>query len=395
MRARLALLILAAPFLVAGVSAPLPESRETADAALARARLEAETAARRLRSLEDKAASANGEAARLHAERAAAAASIEAAEAKISESDANLRLARAQAALVEEQLAQKRAPVAALLAGLVTMGRQPPLLTLADGASIEDMVRVRALLDATAPVIERRNAALSAQLAQRRRLAALSDSARADLARDRSELARREKRFAQLEAKASIRAAQLAGEAFGAGDQLLARAEELDTAGGDAAAISAGRATGAALAGLGLAPARPVPGDSPPPPSRIAYSLPAEAPLLEGLGTVSRTGIASRGLRLASARGAALIVPADGTIIFSGPYRSQDGLVIIDHGGGWTSLLLGVASDLPRGSHVRRGEPLGRALGEIGVELRRGGTPISPALIAASSLPLSNSGKSR
>jgi septal ring factor EnvC (AmiA/AmiB activator) len=123
--------------------------------------------------------------------------------------------------------------------------------------------------------------------------------------------------------------------------------------------------------------------------------LPVEAPLVEGLGTVSRAGIASRGLKLATARGAKLIVPADGTIIFSGAYRSEDGLVIIDHGGGWTSLLLGVASDLPRGSQVRRGEPLGRALGEIGVELRRGGAPISPALIAASSLPLSNSGKSR
>ena len=40
---------------------------------------------------------------------------------------------------------------------------------------------------------------------------------------------------------------------------------------------------------------------------------------------------------------------------------------------GWTSLLLGVASDRPRGTKVRRGEFLGRALGPIGVELRRDG----------------------
>ena len=88
-------------------------------------------------------------------------------------------------------------------------------------------------------------------------------------------------------------------------------------------------------------------------------------------------------------------VPADGTILFAAPFRNEDGVVIIDHGGGWTSLLLGVASDRPRGSQVQRGEPLGRALGTIGVELRRKGRPVSPALIAASSVPLSNGGKSR
>jgi hypothetical protein len=61
----------------------------------------------------------------------------------------------------------------------------------------------------------------------------------------------------------------------------------------------------------------------------------------------------------------------------------------------WNSLILGVASDRPRGTEVRRGEPLGRALGPIGVELRRDGVPISPAFIAASSVPLSNGGNSR
>jgi len=69
--------------------------------------------------------------------------------------------------------------------------------------------------------------------------------------------------------------------------------------------------------------------------------------------------------------------------------------VIIGHEGGWTSLILGVASAKPRGSKVRRGEFLGRALGPLGVELRRNGVPVSPALIAASSVPLSNRGDNR
>jgi len=136
-------------------------------------------------------------------------------------------------------------------------------------------------------------------------------------------------------------------------------------------------------------------GDSPLSPLDFSYSLPVEAPLMDGLGTISRAGIASRGLSFATSRGAPVIVPADGKILFAAPYRGQDGIVIIDHEGGWTSLILGVASAKPRGSKVRRGEFLGRALGPLGVELRRNGVPVSPALIAASSVPLSNRGDNR
>ena len=106
-------------------------------------------------------------------------------------------------------------------------------------------------------------------------------------------------------------------------------------------------------------------------------------------------GIASRGLRFATRRGAAVIAPADGKILFAAPYRGQDGIIIIDHPDGWTSLLLGISSQKTKGSKVKRGEFLGRALGPLGVELRRNGMPVSPALIAASSVPLSNGGNSR
>jgi hypothetical protein len=91
--------------------------------------------------------------------------------------------------------------------------------------------------------------------------------------------------------------------------------------------------------------------------------------------------------------GAPVIVPADGKV-FAAPFGGQDGIVIIDHPGGWTSLLLGVASDKPCGSRSAAGV-LGRSLGPLGVELRRNGVPISPALIAASSVPLSNGSDNR
>ena len=380
---------------LAAASAPVAQPAETVDAALAQARVEAQQAARRLATLKAEAARAGNEASRLRAEQAAAVAAIEEAEARISESDAKLQLARVRVAMAEQRLASRRAPLAALLAGLATMGSQPPILTLADQGSVEEIIRVKALLDATMPVIERRSEALLAELEQRQRHAATADRARAELAVNRKELVNRRQRFAELEATAAERAGRLAGEAFGAGDRVLASDEALALAGSEAAERRAARTAAARLAQLDFAPARPMRGDSALPPLDFGYSLPVEAPLLDGLGSVSRTGIASRGMKFATSGGAPVVAPADGNIVFAAPFRGQDGIVIIDHPGGWTSLLTGVASGKPRGSKVRRGEFIGRTLGPLGVELRQHGVPQSPALIAASSLPLSNGSDSR
>jgi septal ring factor EnvC (AmiA/AmiB activator) len=390
---RLAALLL--PLLLAAASSPVPPQGESTDAALTRARAEAADAAKRLAVLEGEAAKAKSEADKIKAEQAAAVAAIEDAEARVSESDARLRLARAQVALTEQRLASRRAPLAALLAGLATMGRQPPLLTLADHGSVEEMVRVKALLDATMPVIERRSAALRGELAERQKLELAANDARSQLSKGREELTRRQQRFAKLEVKASDRAAKLAGEAVGAGDRVLASRETLSSTGSEAAERQAALRRAAEVAVLGLSPGRPMRGDSAMPTVDFGYSLPVAAPLTEGLGSVSRAGIVSRGLRFDTTRGAAVIAPADGEILFAAPYRGENGLVIIKHDGGWTSLLLGVVSDKAKGTRVKRGEYLGRALGPVGVELRRKGVAVSPALIAASSVPLSNSGEKR
>ncbi|HEU0309789.1 MAG TPA: peptidoglycan DD-metalloendopeptidase family protein [Sphingomicrobium sp.] len=395
MRRLAACVILALPMLLAAASTPVPPATATADVALARARIEARQAATRLAQLEAEVAKAGTEAARLRAEQAAATAAIEETEAQVSELDARLRLARLQVMLAEQKLSKERAPLAALLAGLATMGRQPPILALADQGSVDEMVRVKALLDATMPMIERRSAALQAQLSLLRQSEAEADKVRTELAASQKELDRRRQRFAELEALAIERAARFAGEAIGAGDRVLASDEVLALADSEAADRRAGQAAAARLTPLEFATARPMRGDSALPPLDFAYSLPVDAPLVEGLGSVSRAGISSRGLKIASTRGTPVIAPADGEILFAAPFREQDGIIIIGHPGGWTSLLLGVASELPRGERIRRGELIGQALGPLGVELRRNGVPQSPALIAASSVPLSNGGDSR
>jgi septal ring factor EnvC (AmiA/AmiB activator) len=92
-------------------------------------------------------------------------------------------------------------------------------------------------------------------------------------------------------------------------------------------------------------------------------------------------------------RGAQVTAPGNGIIKFSGPFRDYDGVLIIDHGGGWISLIVNVGSQLRQGDRVRLGDSIGRALGPLQVELSQNGRRISPALIAGSSQNLSKGPK--
>lgn len=388
------LLLLLLPVGVTASVAP-PVEQASVGERLGAARAEADAAERRAAALDAAAARAGDDLARLRAELQAAAAAIEAAEARIAAADAALEQVQAALGAGEARLAARRAPVAALLAGIATMGRQPPLMSLADGASPGELVRLRALLDTTMPRIEADSAALRGEVARQRQLADRAAAARADLAASRRLLDQRRVRFANLERAAAARSATLSGEAFGAEERVLAQGETVGELGGEAAAAAAARGTARQLAALDLAQPRPVASAEPAPAPTLPYSLPSPARVIEGLGAVSPFGVRSRGVRLASARRAALMVPADGIVRFAGPYRSKPGLVIIDHGGGWTSLLIGVQTALEPGAQVSRGDPLGSALGPLDVELRRHGQPYSAALIAGSSARLSNGPKNR
>jgi septal ring factor EnvC (AmiA/AmiB activator) len=237
-------------------------------------------------------------------------------------------------------------------------------------------------------VIRARTASLRAELDQGRKLQRQAQQARADLLGSRDALARRKQEFAELESKAVLLAEQRGGEVLGAGDIALARGEEAAQLIGEAERGRQAREIAAELSRLPAPPARP---GTPPgkPEAPLEYILPVQAPIVEGLGSVAPNGVRSRGLTLATPRGTSLDVPASGTIRFSGPFRSYDAVVIIDHGGGWMSLLLNVASPLKPGEKVQIGQPLGRAIGRIGVELSRNGRHVSPALIAGSSESLS------
>nr|WP_294849624.1 peptidoglycan DD-metalloendopeptidase family protein [uncultured Sphingomonas sp.] len=391
----------ALPFLVAATlplvaaAAPVLPRGPSADQQLVDARRDAANSARELGRLEAAVQNANDEVARRKAEQAVAAAAITDAEARIGEADAEARLADARAAYGKARLDRERAPIAGLIGGLVAIGREPPLLALFDGTSPEELVRLKALVDVIDPIIRQRTAQLAAQYEAQQRLAATAQTARRRLAENRTLLTQRQVKFAALEAAAAGRAASLTNQSVSAGDRVLADQEMLQ--GAEAAARSQGSALVQArtLAALGLSPPRPVAGDAALPTSDFAYMIPVDAPVIDGVGSISRAGIVARGTRFNAQRGAPLVAPASGTIRFAGPFRSTGGVIIIDHGKGRTSLLLGVASTLKKGEKVAIGQKIGIATGDVDVEFRDNGRILSPAFIAASSPPLSNAVRTR
>jgi septal ring factor EnvC (AmiA/AmiB activator) len=91
---------------------------------------------------------------------------------------------------------------------------------------------------------------------------------------------------------------------------------------------------------------------------------------------------ASRGLTLVPRPGAQVVAPAAGRVAFAGPYRGYGRIVIIEHAGGWTSLVTGLArTDVAVGETLVAGAPLGiaaRAAPQVTLELRNSGEPVNP-----------------
>jgi len=389
---RLTLVIIALPLLLAG-SALAQDAGPPLDEQVRAARAEQAAANAEAAKLEKLAAKAQGEADRLRAQQAAAAQGIEAAEARITAADAQARLAAAYIAARRHALVEQQRPASLLLAGLAVMARRPPLLALADGGGTDELVKVRILLDSTLPTIRARSARLSAQIEEGQQLQRTLAEARVEMERSRKDLVLRRQQFAGLEQKAIEQSLAAGGRALAAGDVSLASGEQAAMLQDAQSARRSAAALARALATLEAAPPRPAAGEGALTKPPFAYALPASAPITEGLGSVNSSGVRSRGLTMATVRGATVTAPGDGTVRFSGPFRDYDGVLIIDHGGGWISLLVNVSSNLRLGDRVRLGDEVGRALGPLLVELSQNGRRISPALIAGSSATLSKNGK--
>ena len=94
------------------------------------------------------------------------------------------------------------------------------------------------------------------------------------------------------------------------------------------------------------------------------------------------TGIKSQGIELKTRTNARVVAPYQGRIVYAGPFRGYRLLLIIEHDGGYHSLLAGLARiDSQLGQWVLGAEPVG-TMGEqeriLYLEMRQGGEPFDP-----------------
>jgi septal ring factor EnvC (AmiA/AmiB activator) len=386
-----ALALLLTPLLAA--SAPAQPQRQPLEQAVRQAQAEQATAEAETARLETIASRARDVAGRLRAEQAAAAQAIEASEARITAADAQFRLASAYVAAHRRRLAEEQRPVSSLLAGLAVMARRPPLLALVDGGGTDELIKVGVLLDSTIPAIRARTRALSTQLSEGQRLETAAMSARSELLRSRKELAAKQQQFAELEQRAMQQSLAAGGKALSTGDVAIAAGEKLEQLRSAESNQRSARALAQLLASEDPSPPRPFAPTGPEPRPPFAYALPVSAPVVEGLGAVDDSGVRARGIAFATARGAPVSAPAAAIVRFAGPFHDYDGVLILDHGNGWMSLIVNLSSPLKPGDKVGIGDPIGRALGPVEVQLSRNGRRFSPALIAGSSQTLSKGSK--
>ena len=365
---------------------------ESARQALDIARQQQRNARRRAENLEQETARAEEAEAKALSEAAALAARVQQAEAGVAAAQAELALVSRERRALDRRLAERREPLVRLTAALETLARRPLALAALQPGSLRDVVHTRAVLGSAIPVVRQRTAGLRGELARARdlenqRRAALSERREAE-----SRLETRRRDMAALAERERVLAAQAAGGANREAARALALAEEardLDALVGGFEQNAALRTRLAALDGPIARPAEPGAAPLPPPARRAAssggldeYILPVTGRVSAGFGEQIAGGSRRPGILMAPRPGAQVVAPGAGRIAFAGEYEGYGRIAIIEHEGGWTSLLTGLASISVRtGQEVGAGSPLGlapRSDPSIGLELRRGGTPVNP-----------------
>jgi septal ring factor EnvC (AmiA/AmiB activator) len=337
------------------------------------------------------------------------AARLRTVEQRITATEARLQPLDDSESAIRASLEGRRAVIAEVLAALQRMGRRPPPAVLVQPEDALQSVRSAIMLGAVLPEMRQQADSLVSDLAELVRLRKEIATERETLARDLSAMADDQQRLAlliegrqkrqtaaesELEAERQ-RATALARDADSLKD-LIAKLEQ----GLDSATRSARAAARAALEG------RPAPGDAGDPVARLAPAitfsaargllpLPVNGVKIRNFGDPDSNGGAEKGLAIAVRPGAQVTSPCDGLVVYAGPFRSYGQLLILNAGGGYHVLLMGMERvSVDPGQFVLTGEPVA-AMGSGGqiaaaaapmapsqpvlyIEFRKDGTPIDP-----------------
>ncbi len=389
------LLICLAAWQGAAQEAPF-ESADQAGEALRRATRALAEAQKRGDALEEAARRATAAADRTASEAAAVAARIQQSEAEIALSQARVAAINRQRAALRLRIAARQEPVVRLTAALQLMARRPLVFSLMRADSLRDTVYLRAVLETMQPEVQRRTAGLRTEIVRGRQLQDRAQAAAVQLKASERALNVRRQQLAAVESRQRIASRSAQGIASREADRALALAENTRDIAGLMEQLRADgtlRSQLAALPGPVPRPDRPgsmlVVDEAAPlrgPSLGLAWILPVSGRIVAGFGDAggpgSGGGPRSMGVTLAPAASAQIVAPAAGRVAFAGDYRGYGRIIILDHEGGWTSLITNLGRlDVGVAARVVQGSPLGLAgpgRPTVTVELRKDGSPVNP-----------------
>ena len=375
---------------------PLPNDIAQTRRELGFAKAQGDTARRRAEKLEAQARAVTQQADRTAREAAALAARVQETEAQIAAQEARVKLIAAARETLRARMAERQAPLMRLTASLQRLSRRPPILALLRPGSLHDLVTMRALLETMLPEVERRTAALRSEIDRARALERTARAATTQLRASEGHLGEKRRQLAAIEARQRIASRQAVGIAARESDRALAlaeRARDLSDLIGEIGRDGQLRDALARLPGPIMRPSRPEESRvvaaetfTPPPQGLPTWILPLTGRLVTGFGEQTAGGIGgqarARGIVLATRPNAQAVSPAPGRIAYAGRYRGYGEIVIIEHAGGWVTLVTGLAAlNVSVGQKVVSGSPLGTTgpgRPQVGVELRRDGEPVNP-----------------
>ncbi len=326
-------------------------------------------------------------------------------ESKIASTQERLKPLDDNERSIRKSLDGRRAVIGEVLAALQRIGRRPPPALFTSPEDALQSVRTAMVLGAVLPEMRHEVEALAADLSEllavRKKIDAEREQLKAEIASLDGERVRmtalvdeRQKQIADREKALDAehaRTSDLAREVDNLKD-LIAKIEQgLDPATRDArdAARSDNRPALSAFRDPGrLAPA-------------VAFaSLRGQVPIpvngvkLKDFGAPDSNGGSEKGVSIATRAGAQVTAPADGWVVYAGPFRSYGQLLILNVGGGYHVLLAGmerISVDL--GQFVLTGEPVavmgngshiaailatGSTQPVLYVEFRKDGVPVDP-----------------
>ena len=303
----------------------------------------------------------------------------------------------ANAQSLEISLHAQRARIAVLLSAMVRVGgTPPPALFVSPGDALRS-VRSALLLGVAFPELAAESRILANDLAALQDARGQLDEALTLLLADAEALAQEEGRIELVLAERSRlreenqsvlerereRAALLAQEAgsleallgeleteLGSVRDAIARAQEAQENGAPDAderqAIASLRDGGRMAPAFAFGSARGI------------ISLPARGQQVLGFGQEDRFGEISQGLHIATRAEARVVAPADGWVLYAGPFRAYGQVVILDLGDGYRMILAGMSRiNVALGQFVLMGEPIA-TMGERGSTVLADGSGQSP-----------------